>query len=152
MGRRTELICVASGIINSFASRNNDIDGYWGLGKLYKALEYEESKIISIELITKVVTPDINELKLMPLSYSELLTKLVYNKKIPINWIMSATITSEFEAEYQHHYHFWRRDLGKPCNLTCTIFDDMGNNHTAKAYVNCLPHNPHKELRSSRVK
>ncbi|WP_426697018.1 hypothetical protein ACP6EV_18950 [Aeromonas hydrophila] len=150
MGHRTELICVASGIINSFSSRNNDIDGYWGLGKLYKSLESEESKIVTIELTTKVVTPDIYELKIMSLSYSEMLTNLLYNKKIPINWIMSATITSEFEAKYQHH-HFWRRDLGKPCNLTCTIVDDMGNIHTAKAYVNCLPHNPHKELRSTRA-
>lgn len=151
MGHRTELICVTSGIINSFSSRNNDIDGYWGLGKLYKSLESEESKIVTIELITKVVTPDIDELKIMSLSYSEMLTKLVCNKKIPIQWIMSVTITSEFETKYQHH-HFWRRDLGKPCNLTCTIVDDMGNNYTAKAYVNCLPHNPHKELRSTRVK
>lgn len=152
MGHRKELICVASGIINSFSSRNNDIDGYWGLGKLYKAIEPVESKVVSIELITKVATPNIDELNMISLSYSKIFIKLLGNKKIPIHWVISATITSEFEAEYQPHHHFWRRDLGKPCNLTCTIIDDMGNNHTAKAYVNCLPHNPNKELRSTRVK
>lgn len=150
MGHRKELICVASGIINSFSSRNNDIDGYWGLGKLYKAIEFAESKTVSINLITKVATPDIDELKLICLSSSEKLIKTLKSKNIPIHWITSATITSEFEAEYHHNHHFWHSDLGKPCNLTCTIVDDMGNNHIAKAYANCLPHNPHKELRRTR--
>ncbi|MFB0583439.1 hypothetical protein [Aeromonas salmonicida] len=81
MGHRKELICVASGIINSFSSRNNDIDGYWGLGKLYKAIEPVESKVVSIELITKVATPNIDELNMTSLSYSKIFIKLLGNKK-----------------------------------------------------------------------
>jgi hypothetical protein len=34
MARRKELIGIANGILGSFKSRNNELDGYWSIGVL----------------------------------------------------------------------------------------------------------------------
>ncbi|EGU39774.1 hypothetical protein VISP3789_08618 [Vibrio splendidus ATCC 33789] len=150
MGRRRELGSIASGIVGSFASRNNDVDGYWGIGKLCKFAECQSSKAITVDLKNRGIKPSAKEFDLMVCSYSEMLFRLMGKRELPNSWLVSATIRVEFDVEYQHEHHYWRCELGKPCTLICEILDDIGRTHKANAYVNCLPHNPNRECRSSR--
>lgn len=151
MGRRRELGSIASGIIGSFNSRNNDIDGYWGIGKLYKVVAQLERKIVSIDLSNKAMRPTSNEFGSMVTFYHNMLTRLLVKHGIPEKWVISANITVEFEATFVHEHHYWRSELGHPCNLKCYIYDDKGREHIAYAYNNCRPHEPSRESQSSRV-
>ena len=151
MARRKELGSIASGIIGSFNSRNNDIDGYWAIGKLYKLVVQLERKVISIDLKSKIITPSSSEFNYMITFYHNMLTRLLVKHDIPSEWVISVKISAEFEAEFDSNHHYWRSALGKPCNLKCDILDDNGRHHIAYAYNNCRPHDPSREIQSSRA-
>ncbi|UTM58926.1 hypothetical protein L4174_009475 [Photobacterium sp. CCB-ST2H9] len=150
MGRRRELGSIASGIIGSFCSRNNDVSGYWAIGKLYKYIEFLEPKHLSIDLQSKNIEPYSPSFDLMIAKYSEMLLKLLSKRDIPSEWVNAAHIRIEFEADYQHRHHHWRSALGKPCNLVCVLVDDKGKCHVARSYTNCFPHDPEREIKSTR--
>jgi len=151
MARRKELGSIASGIIGSFNSRNNDIDGYWAIGKLYKLVSQLERKVVSIDLKSKLISPSSNEFNFMLTFYHNMLTRLLVKHDIPSKWITSVEISAEFEAEFESKHHYWRSALGNPCNLKCDILDDNGRHHIAYAYNNCRPHDPSRESQSSRA-
>ena len=151
MARRRELGSIASGIIGSFNSRNNDVNGYWGIGKLYLYVQNMESKSIQINLLDKTLSPPSKEFIKLLDDYHSMLLSQFSRRGIPLDWIVSAKITVTFESEYQHKYHFWRSALGKPCICSCEIVDDNGRIHKAVTGNNCLPHNPLREQRSTRV-
>ena len=151
MARRRELGSIASGIIGSFNSRNNDIDGYWGIGKIYNLVVTRESKTVSIDLKNKAISPTSNEFDAMLTFYHNMLTCLLEKHDIPLEWVTSVNISVEFEATYEDKYHYWRSALGNPCKLQCEILDDNGRIHNAYAYNNCRPHDPSRENQSSRA-
>jgi hypothetical protein len=151
MARRRELGSIASGIIGSFNSRNNDIEGYWGIGKLYKLVALREKKTVLIDLKSRVMSPTSNEFDVMLTFYHNMLTRLLEKHKITLAWVTSVSISVEFESTYEDKYHYWRSALGNPCKLKCEILDDNGRKHNAYAYNNCRPHDPSRESQSSRV-
>ncbi len=101
MGRRRELGSIASGIIGSFRSRNNDVDGYWGIGKLYLLVEHLQSKCISINLCSQQIAPYSRHFDLMTEHYSKMFKGLLTKRSIPLKWVSSAYVYVEFEADYE---------------------------------------------------
>ncbi|MCJ8274859.1 MAG: phage terminase family protein [Psychrosphaera sp.] len=146
MARRKELGSIASGLIGSFSSRNNDIDGYWGIGKLYRFAKINETDNIVIDLIKQEMTPQSTDFNSLITFYRTMLAR-----RIPLTWIASATITVRFNQEYKAKYHYWTSNLGKPCMCECEIIDDNGRTYYAYTGTNCQPHDPSKESRSCRV-
>jgi len=59
MVRRKILNGVAAGLASSFVSRNNDIDGSWGMGKLYlvAASGDDGSRTVVLDLIAPDALP-----------------------------------------------------------------------------------------------
>ena len=150
MGRRRELGSIASGVIGSFSSRNNDVDGYWGIGKLYLFVATLQSKSVYLDLCSQQIIPYSPSFDPMTKHYSKMFKRLLIKCSIPLEWIRSAGIYVEFEADYEERHHYWRSALGKPCNLVCVVVDDNGRSHVARSYTNCLPHDPKREIRSTR--
>jgi len=150
MPRRNELGNIASGLIGSFSSRNNDVSGYWGIGKLFKLVESSSEKVVSIELVERTMAPDHSEFGSLLDQFNLKLKKHLAARNIDPSWVVSATITASFDVDFQDH-HKWRSALGKPYVLECDIEDDKGRHHKAYAYNNARPHDPKKEMRSSRA-
>ena len=73
MGKRKLLKNIANGIINSFISRNNDVYGYWGIGKLCSLMIKSKSMTIEIDLIEKRINPNHDEFNIMINQYSDYL-------------------------------------------------------------------------------
>ena len=88
MGRRRELGSIASGIIGSFRSRNNDIDGYWGIGKLYLFVGHLKSKCVSIDLCSQQIAPYYPHFDLMTERYSKM-----FNVQFRLNGLAQHTFT-----------------------------------------------------------
>ncbi len=150
MGCRRELGSIASGIIGSFRSRNNDVDGYWGIGKLYLLVEHLQSKCVSINLCSQQIAPYSPHFDLMTERYSKMFKGLLIKRSIPLEWVSSAYVYVEFEADYEERHHNWRSAFGNPCNLVCVVVDDNGKSHVARAYTSCFPHDAKRESRSTR--
>jgi hypothetical protein len=151
MARRKELGSIASGIVGSFNSRNNDVDGYWGIGKLYTFVEKSSGKQVVFELLGNSIRPHTHEFDALLAFYREKLLGYLEGHGIPKGWIKSVTISASFEIVFQPKYHFWRSALGKPCEVKCDIEDDNGRHHIAYAYNNSRPHDPKRETRSCRA-
>ena len=151
MARRRELKNISAGITDSFSSRNNDVDGYWGLGKLYAFVATAPDKTITLELVGRHVSPSTDEFNRLISFYREMLFRYLKKRNMPESWVRSASITTCFEVEYQPEHHFWRSSLGKPCTIVCDIIADTGRHYVAMAYNNCRPHDPALEVRSTRA-
>ncbi|MCG9737633.1 hypothetical protein L1D32_05640 [Shewanella insulae] len=150
MARRNELGSIASGLIGSFNSRNNDVDGYWGIGKLHKFVENVSKKEVSIELLSGNISPKTNEFDSLIKFYRNRLEAHLKARSIPNSWIVAVEFTALFETEYEKKHHYWRSGLGKAYKLKCDILDDNGRHHIAYAYNNSRPHDPTRETRSCR--
>ena len=51
MARRKEIKGIIDGLISSFISRNNDLNGYWAMGKLCGFLIQSNSRVLTLELM-----------------------------------------------------------------------------------------------------
>jgi len=151
MARRKELKSIASGIIGSFRSRNNDVDGYWGIGKLFKFAESNHVDEVKIDLLNCCITPATLEFDPLISHYKSLLVKNMASRHISLQWLSKATVTVLFNQEYVDKYHYWGSGLGKPCICHCELTDDKGRTYKVTTGTNCKPHNPEKEFKSNRV-
>lgn len=151
MVRRKDIGSIASGIVGSFASRNNDVDGYWALGKLYKFAESSGGREVVLELLTGAVQPHTHEFDLMLAFYRSKLLDYLARRGIPPEFVVSATVSVCIESAAPPNFHNRQYSVGNPCVVTCDIKDDNGRHHLARAYSKCHPHDPKKESRSARA-
>ena len=149
MARRKEFKTIADGLLSSFISRNNDVQGYWGIGKLYSHMLQSNSMTIVIDLITERITPDSFEFQCLTSGFADRLQTQVKNQKINRKHLSSAElILTGFPNEPIP-------SLGQyaPNRMNCRfiITDDLGKKHICEKNVWCREHNPEKELRSTRA-
>ncbi len=150
MARRIELKSITAGIANSFNSRNNDVEGYWGMGKLYAFVINADCKVVKLDLIESKTSPITNQFDDLILFYQQMLYRFLTKRKIPITWIKSASIEARFEVTYEHKYHYWRSALGKPCTIVCDIETDNGKHFISVQHNNCYPYDPRLETKITR--
>jgi len=150
MGHRRELKNIARGIISSFTSRNNDVNGYWELGKLYKFCEVNHRETIQLDLLNLETEPKSEEFMPLTKMWKSKLDGHLKSRHIPISWISSAIVIAKFNQEYTKEYHYWGAKLGDHCTCICEITSDNGRVYSVTAGTNCTPHNPKKECRSAR--
>lgn len=94
MRRCSELGSLASGMLHSFVSRNNDLDGYWGIGVLYLYAQQVGDLTVSIDLLRAEIAPavyllprDNRQPKFEALidRYSSMLKQLMEKRGVPID-------------------------------------------------------------------
>jgi hypothetical protein len=152
MGHRKELKNIAGGIILSFKSRNNDVDGYWELGKLYGYAKSCGTNTIELDLLNLRIKPDSNSFDNLLRLWRFKLESHLKSRSIPISCLKSVVITAKFNQKYEKRFHYWGSSLGDPCTCTCEIISDKGKVYSVTAGTNCRPHDPGRERRSTRRK
>jgi hypothetical protein len=150
MGHRRELKNIAGGIISSFKSRNNDVDGYWEIGKLYKFAIEQNIDTVELDLINITITPPTDEFQPLLKLWRSKLESNLNSRNIPITWLASAKIIAMFNQEYIKKYHNWGSAPGDHCTCTFEIIMDNGRKSSVTSGTNCRPHDPRKETRSTR--
>lgn len=138
MARRKILKGIASGLISSFNSRNNDVEGYWGLGMLKAHAQH-----VTISLLDGGVSPATDRFALMAAIYRRQLMAAMERHQLPSSWVVSAVITVAFEPASP--------ELLAPYRCTCAIVDDLGAVHAASAEGRCWAHNARRESQSMRA-
>ena len=149
MPKRKHIKSIAEGILSSFISRNSDVDGYWGIGKLYSLMLSTKQMEVSIDLLNKTIAPTASIFLDVIEEYSERMIEIFERRGLSKQHIVAAKIYLKgFPNEK-------RKDLGQiaPNRVECvfTITDDLGKERFITKDVWCRPHDPRNELRSTRV-
>ncbi|MDA7419596.1 hypothetical protein [Tritonibacter multivorans] len=132
MGRRKDLQGLCNDLLGSFVSRNNNLDGYWALGKLQRALEEPaEDRLLF----------DLKPGGRVPISFQQLnrdwqanLAAQCRRRGLPLDWIAKAELAA-------------RRVSSMQLECTLTIVTDLDRVFVAQQKVFVRPHDPEREYR-----
>jgi hypothetical protein len=145
MPRRRELRGVAFGLLGAFVSRNNDLGGYWALGKLYKHARASNTREVRVDILRAAITPPNPEFKDMVERFRQKLAGHLAALKLPNEWLKCAAVTVSFCGEEG-------ADTPEdPFECIVTLTDDLGHVHQARDSGVCWVHDPAKELESGRA-
>lgn len=150
MPRSARLKNIAGGLCGSFASRNNDLDGYWSIGKLRLLAGQHGHETITLDLLTSSMQPSSPAFAPVLARYRGLLAKLADRSRIRSEDITVAHIAVDFSPPPSpkaiHEQPHW----GDRFVLTVTVSaDDMAAGIVHHAGY-CRPHDPALESRSVR--
>ncbi len=148
MARRKEFKTIADGLVSSFISRNNDVNGYWGIGKLYSHMVSAKSKELKIDLVHRSIEPQNEEFILLINEFANRLMNQVKNRRLNHEFLKKAELTI-VEIPGQSSPCFGKMAPNK-INCRLLIIDDLNREHTSDANTWCREHNPEKELKSTR--
>lgn len=150
MSRRKEIKGIVHGFLSSFVSRNNDINGYWGLGKLYRYAIENDTDTIEMNLSSIDCIPRNSIPKAIITRYSQSLLNMIEKQGLPESWLQNAQVRIQFalpdDADSSVRVH-----LGDPYHCLVVLGDDLGKERSASRIGRCRIHNPERECQSSRV-
>ncbi|ELI7924687.1 hypothetical protein [Yersinia enterocolitica] len=147
MARRKELAGIASGLIGSFNSRNNDVCGYWAIGQLKSLATKQSLEAITFSLLSTEAVSDSYLIGKVTRNYSAKLYALLKSQCLPANWVLNAAITIQFSGVTPSQSEVFRHSLGEFYRCSCELIDDNGKSYTASDYGFCQPHSSHKEFK-----
>ena len=144
-GRRI-LRGIASGLAGSFASRNNDHNGYWAPGVLYAHARRHQVRTVRLNLQSQRLTPRAAELVPIATRHADLLAALLAAETFDAGLISSAEIIVEFAAV--EDFPPWpRHTYGDPYVCRVLLGHQCGKTYVAEVWGHAAPHDPLREMR-----
>jgi len=154
MRRRSEIGSIASGMVHSFSSRNNDLGGYWGIGVLYLYACQVGELTVTVDLLRGEVNPP--SARLLPMygrpdfealitRYKAMLYALLHKRKVPERWVAEAVFSIEFESRDAKPAYpkIGEKSEAFACRLSIT--NDLGLERVFRLDGWCWPHDPWRE-------
>ncbi len=125
---------IAYSLLGNFVSRNNDLDGYWAIGKFYQMALERGISTIDFDLLSPVATDFTTRY------YHRKLLGYLDRWQLPHNLVAKANIKLLFEGETE--------DRSPQQNFTCYVIieDDRGIGYRVVSKGYCRPHHPQLEL------
>ncbi|MDB5337797.1 MAG: hypothetical protein JWN70_3416 [Planctomycetaceae bacterium] len=149
MYRRQQLKNLAYGIACRFASRNNDIDGYWALGLLYSAADAAATHTVRFDLVSETAAPSFKYSTKVLTQFGQYLQDRLAKLDLE-GYVFAATIDIEFNIEPQPNHAMCRTTWGDPFRCCVTLTDDLGRDYTGTIRGWCGKHDTTRERRSTR--
>lgn len=144
MTRSRDLQGIANSLVETFISRNNDVSGYWGIGKLYQeTIAYSTSKM-DLDLLARTAQPGGSIALAVAAHYADYLAF-----RLDGLVIAAASVSLEFGAAPSSVLSV-RSTYGDPFTCSVLITSESGRTYAASRAGHCAPHSP-RELRSSRA-
>jgi hypothetical protein len=151
MPRKARLTNIASGLCGSFASRNNELDGYWSIGKLRSLAERHGRTTVLLDVLTSSIHPSSSEFAPILVRYRLLLAKLADLSHIPLEEITAAHIVLDFAPPPWPKIRYYKPQWGDQFTLTVTINADGRPPGIVHHAGYCRSHDPARESRSARA-
>jgi hypothetical protein len=142
MARRRELKSIASGLAWHCLSRNNDIDGYWGVGIICRLAQERGTRGITIPIFPRTFLSGFEA------EFREQMSQRVERWNFPLkDFVKACSIYFSFEP------HSMLAPRGQRYRVTCSaiLTDDLGRQREASAQTLCFAHDPAFELQSTRA-
>lgn len=141
---------IASGLCGSFASRNNDLDGYWAIGKLRTLAEQYGRTTVLLDVLASSIHPSSSEFAPVLARYRRLLENLADLSRVRLEGITAARITLDFAPSPWPRISYYEPQWGDQFTLTLTINADGRAAGIVRHAGYCRPHDPTTERRSTR--
>lgn len=149
MGRR-ELTGVAGGLLGSFISRNNDVDGYWALGQLRSECDARCSTTLTLDILAGTASPDGRVGLRVAMAYRDVLSRLLQGIELGPEHLRSARVLLDFapppSTRVDPHASY-----GSPFACVVRLEDPRGHAFRVQYAGRCRAHNPDLERRSARA-
>jgi hypothetical protein len=150
MPRGAHLANIASSLCGSFASRNNELDGYWSIGQLRALAERHSESTVTLDLLTSTILPSSSDFAPVLMRYRRLLVKLADLSCIRLEEIRAARITLNFAPPHWPRIPYYKPQWGDQFTLTVTIIADGRAAGIVHHAGYCRSHDPAQESRSAR--
>jgi hypothetical protein len=149
MPRSARLTNIAAGLCGSFPSRNNDLAGYWAIGKLRSLAEQYSQSLVSIDLLAPSMQPASSEFAQVLADYHLLLRKLASRSGVLLETINTACISVDFLPSPWPKAIYYEKEWGDQFIVTVSINSDGRADGVASHAGYCRPHDPNRERRRS---
>lgn len=151
MPRSARLKNIASGLCSSFVSRNNDVAGYWAIGKLRSLAGEHLQTTLSIDLLALFMQPSSFEFQPALARYREMLARVGESSGITPGEVTAACITIDFAPPPWPRPTYVAAHQGDQFVMIVTIHADDSAAGIARHAGYCRPHDPARECRSMRA-
>jgi hypothetical protein len=151
MTPRKTLRGVALGLLGFFVSRNNDVGGYWGMGKLYALARAAHDMSARIDVLTGQTTPEHAEFNELAAQLQMRLRNHMDALGLPHDRLSRAAVTVRFGTDPNTAIRFETAPHGDPFTCAVELVDDLGVAYVESTGGRCLPHLPERESRSARI-
>lgn len=150
MPRRAQLLEIASGLLGSFVSRNNDVGGYWALGVLYRQAQEQGRTQVEVPIWPLNDSLDDALIESLAEKYRQMFLSLMARQQLPLSWLRSAVFSLEFESSNAHPRYRQSQAAERPfvCGLSFT--NDLSRTHQLAIAGWCWPHSEQREHQSTR--
>ena len=172
MPRRKELLGVAATIADRWMSRNNDINGYWAPGVLYKEASENGVKQLTLNILTGLASPGLNLAGVNAVQLHDFYLQHLKNRGFEEHQVLGAMIEILFNVPAARtHIKYMARSAKKDClpdgtllstprytshgdPFICrvTLIDDLNKSYCYDALGVCRKYDPRLETRSLRAK
>jgi hypothetical protein len=152
MGKRADFKDIAHGLAYGFISRNNDLDGYWALGKLHVLARARGERALNLTLWPPAAITPADPVSILEVRYRTWIEGALRRHQLSLRQLQSAMIGLAFDHGDLAGQAQARGLIGVPplvCRVTLT--DDRGKVYQCEALAMCRPHDPARESRSVRV-
>ncbi len=143
-------------MVHSFASRNNDLGGYWGIGVLHLYARQAGELTITLDLLEGTFNPPAARLlaiygkpdiKALISQYKAMLYALLHKRKVPESWVVEAVFSIEFESETGTPAYPKIGENAQAFVCRLSIKDDLGRERVFRIDGWCWPHDPWRETK-----
>jgi len=149
MPGKAHLTNIASGLCGSFASRNNDLNGYWAIGKLRSLAEQHGRTTVMLDVLASSMEPSSSGFGPVLARY-HLLAKLAGLARIPLKEITSARINVDFAPTPWPRIPYYQQQWGDQFIADVTIAAHGRATGVAHYAGYCRLHDPAREHQSNR--
>lgn len=151
MAGRKQLKTIAGGLLGTFTSRNNDINGYWGLGVLRLYAQRRGLETLEIELLSRHYNePAVSPFFAAGQYYRQWFSRALLHWRLSENELRSAYIRLRFST-FEEFPDVVRDTQGKPYVCTVSITTPQGTEYSASKVGVCAPCDPKIDRRSTRI-
>jgi len=151
MPRRRELTGIADAVASSFASRNNDVNGYWALGQLYRRVIEGGSLQVTVGLVPQDEREAGEPMASVGTAYRQFLIAQLGKRGLPDSWVASASVDVQFESATAMPEFLGTYAGCRPFRCQVVLVDDQARQHKATSNGWCWPHDPARETQSTRA-
>jgi hypothetical protein len=145
MPAKKRLTNIANGLCGSFISRNNDLDGYWAIGKLRSLADQHRQTTVVLDLLTSSAQPSSAQCSDVFERYCRLLATLAEHSRIPFADITVARIVLDFAPPPWPRTSYYKLQWGDQFTVTVTIEANGRAMGIAREAGYCRPHHRARE-------
>jgi len=137
------LLGVAHGTLSAFVGRNNDVDGYWAIGKICRHAVELGTPAVTFDLLAGTASPAWEPAGAVCARAMARLDRHLETLKLSRSVIGSAVIELGFDLPAGAE--------GVRYRCTARLIDGHGRAYVAETAGSCWPHDPSREMRSARA-